>query len=337
MGLRPSGRDRHALVTGGSGFLGSHVCARLLDEGAQVTCLDNLSSGRIGNVDALVGRPGFRFVEGDVRSDIPKLAYTEIWNLASPASPTRYQQDPVETLMINVVGAKAVLDVALSCGARVLQASTSEVYGDPEVHPQVESYRGSVSTTGPRACYDEGKRAAEALCFDYRRLHGLDVRVARIFNTYGPRMDPLDGRVVTNFIIAALEGRPLELNGGGRQTRSFCYCEDLVEGLSRLMRHSSVDQPVNIGNPQEVTVEDLARQVAGLLGVEARFAVTDMPVDDPRQRCPDIGWARANLGWQPAVPLPEGLARTIAYFAERAGTPHSAGERGKSAARVALV
>ncbi|MFN3549394.1 MAG: UDP-glucuronic acid decarboxylase family protein [Mesorhizobium sp.] len=332
MNLRLSGRDRHALVTGGGGFLGSHVCERLLADGAQVTCLDDLSSGSIDNLEGFLGRPEFRFVKGDVRSDIPRLAYTEIWNLASPASPPRYQTDPVGTLMINVVGTKAVLDVALACGARVLQASTSEVYGDPEVHPQVESYNGSVNTTGPRACYDEGKRAAEALCFDYRRLHGLDVRVARIFNTYGPRMDPLDGRVVTNFIVSGLSGRPLELKGGGRQTRSFCYCEDLVEGLARLMRHPSVDQPVNIGNPHEVTVEELARQISELLGVEARFAVTDMPADDPRQRCPDIGWARANLGWQPSVSLREGLERTIAYFRERGGSPLTAGGPRRAAA-----
>jgi UDP-glucuronate decarboxylase len=315
MAIESPGGKRHALVTGGSGFLGGHVCERLLGEGARVTCLDDLSSGRAENVEGFRARPGFRFIEGDVRRDIPVQAYTEIWNLASPASPPRYQENPVETLMINVVGTKAVLDVALACGARVLQASTSEVYGDPDVHPQVEAYRGSVNTTGPRACYDEGKRAAEALCFDYRRMYGLDIRVARIFNTYGPRMDPLDGRVVTNFIVAALQGRPLELNGGGRQTRSFCYCEDLVEGLSRLMRHPRVDQPVNIGNPHEVTIADLARHVVDLLGIEARFADSAMPADDPGRRCPDISWAVANLGWTPAVPLREGLARTIAHFA----------------------
>jgi UDP-glucuronate decarboxylase len=313
-GLESDGR--RVLVAGGAGFLGSHVCDRLIQDGAIVYCLDDLSSGRRANIAHHSASNRFRFIQGDVRTDLPNESFDEIWNLASPASPPRYQIDPVDTLMINVVGMKAILDLARQCGARVFQASTSEIYGDPEVHPQVETYRGCVNTVGPRACYDEGKRAAETLCFDYRRMYGLDVRVARIFNTYGPRMDPKDGRVVSNFVVNALAGRPLELYGGGVQTRSFCYRDDLVEGFFRLMRHPDASGPVNIGNPGEFTIRELADIVLEMTGSRSTVVDRPMPVDDPKQRRPDIRLANELLGWEPKIALREGLDRTIAYFSD---------------------
>ena len=320
-------RRRSVLVTGGAGFLGSHVCERLVREGAAVTCLDNLLTGRVENISHLMANGDFTFFEGDVRTDIPNRRYDEIWNLACPASPPQYQADPVGTLLINVVGMKAVLDKAVEDGARVFQASTSEVYGDPEVHPQPESYKGSVNTIGPRACYDEGKRAAETLCFDYHRQHGVEIRVARIFNTYGPKMDPKDGRVVSNFIVNALGGKPLHTYGGGHQTRSFCYCDDLVEGFFRLMRHPTATGPINLGNPGEFTILELARIVLDMTGSKSEIIDAPMPADDPKMRRPDISLAKEVLDWTPSVDLRAGLARTIAYFA---GQPVGAG-RGQAA------
>lgn len=306
--------DKNVLVTGGAGFLGSHVCELLVEAGANVVCFDNMLTGSPSNVQHLLPFSNFSLVEGDVRGTLPDAPFDEVWNLASPASPPRYQSDPVGTLMINVLGMKNVLDLALKCGARVFQASTSEVYGDPELHPQPESYRGAVNPIGPRACYDEGKRAAETLCFDYHRTHGVEIRMARIFNTYGPRMDPDDGRVVSNFIVNALAGRPLELYGGGVQTRSFCYRDDLIEGFFRLMAHPTVTGPVNLGNPGEFSVRELAELVVEMTASKSTFIEKPMPADDPRQRRPDISRARELLDWSPSIQLREGLERTIAYF-----------------------
>lgn len=309
-------QTRKALVLGGAGFLGSHVCRRLLAEGLEVLCLDNLQTGRLKNIEALIAGPGFTFIEADIRDPLPDLDFAEIWNLACPASPPHYQRDPVDTLLINVVGMKNVLDHARKSGARVFQASTSEIYGDPDVHPQKESYRGAVNPIGPRACYDEGKRAAETLCFDYHRMYGVEIKVVRIFNTYGPNMDPEDGRVVSNFIVHALKGEPLELYGGGTQTRSFCYVDDLVDGFFHLMRSdASITGPVNIGNPGEFTVKELAEIVIEMTESSSTIIDRPLPVDDPLQRRPDISLAGKLFGWAPKVALREGLARSIPYFA----------------------
>jgi UDP-glucuronate decarboxylase len=303
------------MVTGGAGFLGSHVCDRLIAEGAHVICVDNLMTGRRSNVAHLRSSPRFELVEADVSTGLPQIGVDEIRNLACPASPPMYQLDPVHTMLTNVMGMKHCLELAQKTGARVFQASTSEVYGDPEVHPQVESYRGQVNPIGPRACYDEGKRAAETLCFDYRRARGVDVRVARIFNTYGPRMDPRDGRVVSNFIVQAVLGDPLELYGDGSQTRSFCFVDDLVEGFFRLMRSpTAAAGPVNLGNPGEFTMRELAELVIEMTASSSSITTRPLPVDDPKQRRPDIGMADALLDWKPAIPLREGLSATIAYF-----------------------
>ena len=303
------------MVTGGAGFLGSHVCDRLIAEGAHVVCVDNLMTGRRSNVAHLRASPCFALIEADIATALPQIDVDEIWNLACPASPPSYQLDPVHTMLTNVMGMKNCLDLAHRTGARVFQASTSEIYGDPEIHPQVESYRGQVNSTGPRACYDEGKRAAETLCFDYQRAHGVDVRVARIFNTYGPHMDPHDGRVVSNFIVKALHGEPLELYGDGSQTRSFCYVSDLVEGFFRLMRAATVTAgPVNLGNPDEFTMRELAEVVIKMTGSSSTITTRPLPVDDPKQRRPDIGLADTLFSWKPAIPLKEGLCSTIAYF-----------------------
>ena len=314
-----------AMVTGGAGFLGSHVCDRLIAEGAHVICVDNLSTGRRSNVAHLWSSPRFALVEADIATALPQIDVGEIWNLACPASPPSYQADPVHTMLTNVMGMKNCLDLARRTGARVFQASTSEVYGDPEVHPQVETYRGQVNTIGPRACYDEGKRAAETLCFDYRRAHGVDIRVARIFNTYGPRMDPRDGRVVSNFIVNALLGEPIELYGDGSQTRSFCYVDDLIDGFFGLMRTpTAAAGPVNLGNPGEFTMRELAEIVLQMTGSSSGIVLRPLPTDDPRHRRPDIGVADALLGWKPVVPLKEGLCATIAYFcAELWLAPHA--------------
>ncbi|RZM36807.1 MAG: SDR family oxidoreductase [Sphingomonas sp.] len=315
-------RQSHVLVAGGAGFLGSHLCVLLLKEGRRVTCLDNLQTGRIENVEALLHDPAFAFVEADIVDPLPRLvadqAFDEIYNLACPASPPAYQRDPEHTMMTNVLGTRHLLRLAERTGARFLLTSTSEVYGDPSEHPQREEYRGNVSIVGPRACYDEGKRAAEALTFDFDRHGRAQVRVARIFNTYGPRLDPLDGRVVSNMVAQALAGRALTVYGTGHQTRSFCFVDDLVAGLLALMRYEGAQPgPVNIGNPAEVTMIDLAKRIADLTGSGRMVVHLPLPVDDPQRRRPDIGRAKALLGWAPRVDLDQGLRATIAWFADR--------------------
>ena len=314
--IESKGIEMRCLVTGGAGFLGSLVCERLINEGHEVVCVDNLLTGRVGNINHLIqsGKP-FSFVNEDVRTYWSEQKFDEVWNLASPASPPQYQTDPIGTLMINVLGAGRMLDLAVKNKAKFFQSSTSEVYGDPEVHPQTESYRGSVNPIGTRACYDEGKRAAETLCYDYKRMHGVDVRVVRIFNTYGPYMDPKDGRVVSNFIVNALLGKPLEIYGDGSQTRSFCYRDDLVEGFFRLMRaDKALEGPVNIGNPVEFTILELAEIVKEITKSNSQIVYKPLPQDDPKQRKPDIQQAQAKLGWQPTIALREGVQRTIQYF-----------------------
>jgi UDP-glucuronate decarboxylase len=305
---------RRILVTGGAGFLGSHLCERLLAAGAEVLCLDNYFTGTRRNITHLLGHPMFEAQRHDITFPI-YVEVDQIYNLACPASPVHYQLDPVATTKVSVHGAINMLGLAKRTKARILQASTSEVYGDPEVHPQTEDYRGSVNCVGPRACYDEGKRCAETLFFDYRRQFGLPIKVARIFNTYGPRMHPNDGRVVSNFIVQALQGKDITVYGDGRQTRSFCYVDDLIEGLIRLMATpDEVTGPVNLGNPHEVTVLELAERVIGLVGSRSKIVFKPLPQDDPRQRRPDIGLAQRLLDWTPRAPLDEGLKRTIAYF-----------------------
>jgi UDP-glucuronate decarboxylase len=303
------------LVTGGAGFLGSHLCERLLADGAEVLCVDNFFTGSRDNILHLLGNPRFEVIRHDITMPL-HVEVDEIYNLACPASPVHYQHNPVQTVKTSVHGAINMLGLAKRLGARILQASTSEVYGDPTVHPQPEEYRGNVNPTGPRACYDEGKRCAETLFLDYHRQEGVNIRIARIFNTYGPRMHPNDGRVVSNFIVQALTGQPITLYGDGSQTRSFCYVDDLIEGLVRLMAApDGTSMPVNLGNPTEVSVRSLAETVLGMTGARAPLVTRPLPADDPLQRCPDIGRARRLLQWSPAVPLEEGLARTIAYFA----------------------
>lgn len=302
------------MITGGAGFLGSHLSERLLDAGHEVLCVDNFFTGRRASIEHLIGRPRFELLRHDVTFPL-YVEVDEIYNLACPASPIHYQFDPVQTTKTSVHGAINMLGLAKRVRAKILQASTSEVYGDPAMHPQVESYWGNVNPVGMRSCYDEGKRCAETLFFDYHRQHRLRIKVARIFNTYGPRMHPNDGRVVSNFIVQALKGQDITVYGEGRQTRSFCYVDDLVEGLIRLMdTGDSVTGPVNIGNPNEFTIIDLARQVIELTGSKSRIVFHPLPSDDPTQRCPDISLARKELGWEPTVELRQGLERTIAYF-----------------------
>ena len=304
------------MVTGGAGFLGSHLCERLLKDGAEVVCLDNLSTGSMSNIGHLLCNPKFDFVQHDVIFPI-YLQVDKIFNLACPASPIHYQSDPVRTTKTNVLGSINVLGLAKRLGAKVLQASTSEVYGDPLLHPQTEAYWGHVNPHGPRSCYDEGKRCAESLFVDYHRQHGMAIKIARIFNTYGPAMHPNDGRVVSNFIVQALKGDPLTIFGDGSQTRAFCYVDDLVEGLIRLMdTPDEYTAPVNLGNPSEFTILELADRVIALTRSRSEITFHALPVDDPVQRCPDIGKAGELLGWSPRVNLDEGLARTIAYFSD---------------------
>ena len=302
------------LVTGGAGFLGSHLCERLLADGHDVLCVDNFFTGAKDNIAHLAGQVHFELL----RHDITFPLYVEvdrIYNLACPASPVHYQHDPVQTTKTSVHGAINMLGLAKRTGARILQASTSEVYGDPDVHPQTEDYHGNVNPIGPRACYDEGKRCAETLFFDYHRQHGLEIRIARIFNTYGPRMHPDDGRVVSNFIVQALKGDPITLYGDGGQTRSFCYVEDLIDGLVRLMEApDGFTGPVNLGNPAEITIKQLAETVIEATGSSSTLITAPLPEDDPSQRCPDIRMAKEHLGWEPSVPLQTGLAQTVAYF-----------------------
>lgn len=306
---------KRVLVTGGAGFLGSHLCDRLIDDGHEVICLDNFFTGKKKNIAHLLSNPNFELMRHDVIQPI----YAEvdwIFNLACPASPVHYQRDPVRTIKTNVMGALNSLGCAKQNQARVLQASTSEVYGDPKVHPQPESYRGAVNPIGIRACYDEGKRTAETLFFDYHRQHGLDIRVVRIFNTYGPRMTANDGRVVSNFIMQALKGEDITVYGDGSQTRSFCYVDDLIDGIVKMMNVENFTGPVNLGNPGEFTMLELAELVLKLTGSKSKIVYRPLPQDDPTQRCPVIELAKEKLNWQPTVKLEDGLKVTIKYFRE---------------------
>ena len=307
---------KRVLVTGGAGFLGSHLCANLLEQGCEVICLDNLYTGTKRNIYPLLNEPNFEFMRHDITFPL-YLEVDEIYNLACPASPIHYQNDPVQTTKVNVHGAINMLGLAKRVKAKIFHASTSEVYGDPEVHPQPESYRGSVNPIGPRSCYDEGKRCAETLFFDYLRQHKLRIKVARIFNTYGPNMHPYDGRVVSNFILQALQNKPLTVYGDGSQSRSFCYVDDLIDGFLRLMQSSDdFTGPVNLGNPVEFDMIQLAEQVKELTNSKSEIIFEPLPEDDPRQRQPDITLAKNKLGWEPKVPLREGLEKTIAYFSD---------------------
>ncbi len=301
------------LVTGGAGFLGSHLCDRLIRDGHEVICLDNLFTGSKANIAHLAGNPAFEFVRHDV-IDPFKFEIEQIYNLACPASPPHYQYNPIKTTKTSVMGAINCLGLAKRVKARVFQASTSEIYGDPTVHPQPESYWGNVNPIGRRSCYDEGKRCAETLFFDYHRENKVDIRVVRIFNTYGPRMHPNDGRVVSNFIVQALKGEPLTVYGDGLQTRSFCYVDDLIEGFVRLMNQTKTVGPINLGNPGEFTMLELAEQVLKLTKSRSKIVHQPLPADDPKQRRPDITLAKKYLKWEPTVPLAEGLKKTIAYF-----------------------
>jgi UDP-glucuronate decarboxylase len=302
------------MVTGGAGFLGSHLCDRLLDQGHDVLCVDNFYTSTRRNITHLLEHPNFELLRHDVTFPL-YVEVDRIYNLACPASPVHYQRDPVQTTKTSVHGAINMLGLAKRTGARILQASTSEVYGDPEVHPQTEGYWGNVNPIGIRSCYDEGKRCAETLFFDYWRQHQLPIKVARIFNTYGPRMLPDDGRVVSNFIVQALQGRDITIYGDGSQTRSFCYVDDLVEGLMRLMESApEITGPVNLGNPGEFSIKELAEKVVAMVGSGSKIVYEPLPQDDPTQRKPDITLAKTALGWQPAIALDQGLKKTIEYF-----------------------
>ncbi|MBL4813122.1 MAG: SDR family oxidoreductase [Rhodobacteraceae bacterium] len=308
---------KRILVTGGAGFIGSHLCDRLMAAGHDVLCLDNLFTGSKRNIEHLIGDPRFEFIRHDVTFPL-YVEVDEIYNLACPASPVHYQHDPVQTTKTSVHGAINMLGLAKRLGAKILQASTSEVYGDPDQHPQREEYWGNVNPIGPRSCYDEGKRCAETLFFDYHRQHGLEIKVMRIFNTYGPRMHHADGRVVSNFIVQSLLGKPITIYGDGSQTRSFCYVDDLVDGMVTLMGTGpDVTGPINIGNPSEFTILELAEQVVAQTGKEQGIERLPLPEDDPRQRRPDITLAKETLGWEPNIELKEGLEKTISYFRQR--------------------
>jgi UDP-glucuronate decarboxylase len=317
--MRDYNPQKRILVTGGAGFLGSHLIERLLADGNEVVCADNLFTGSKRNIVHLLDNPAFEFVRHDVTFPL-FIEVDQIYNLACPASPIHYQHDPVQTTKTSVHGAINMLGLAKRLRCPIFQASTSEVYGDPSVHPQVESYWGNVNPIGVRSCYDEGKRCAETLFFDYHRQHGLDIKVARIFNTYGPRMHPNDGRVVSNFIVQALRNEPITIYGDGSQTRSFCYVDDLVEGFLRLMKMpADFPGPVNLGNPNEFTIRELAHKVVELTGSRSTIVARPLPSDDPLQRQPDIALAKSRLGWEPAVQLEEGLRKTIGYFDQLLG------------------
>ncbi len=307
---------KRILVTGGAGFLGSNLCARLLDNGNSVICVDNLYTGRMVNIEGLMNNPNFRFIEHNIIDPLDIDNIDEIYNLACPASPPHYQKSPTYTTKTSVIGMINMLELATRNNAKIMQFSTSEVYGDPIVHPQVESYRGNVNPIGIRSCYDEGKRCAEALCFDYNREFGTKIKVIRIFNTYGPNMDPADGRVVSNFILQALKGEDITLYGDGSQTRSFCYVDDLIEGIVRMMNSDdSFLGPVNLGNPGEFTVKELADMIIKLTGSESKVIYQELPSDDPTQRKPDISLAKEKLsGWEPQINLEKGLMKSIEYF-----------------------
>jgi UDP-glucuronate decarboxylase len=305
---------KRILVTGGAGFLGSHLCDRLLEQGHELICVDNLFTGTKRNIEHLHVHPRFEFIRHDVTFPL-YVEVDEIYNLACPAAPVHYQHDPVQTTKTSVHGAINMLGLAKRLRCKILQASTSEIYGDPSVHPQTEEYWGNVNPVGPRSCYDEGKRCAETLFFDYWRQHRLEIKVVRIFNTYGPRVHHADGRVVSNFIVQALRDEPITVFGNGQQTRSFCYVDDLIEGFLRMMEtDASVTGPINLGNPREFTIRELAEKTIALTGSASTLETRPLPQDDPRQRQPDISKARALLGWEPTVPLEEGLERTIAFF-----------------------
>ena len=320
-------RNDVALVAGGAGFIGSHLVDRLLASGAMVVCLDSFLTGTQANLAHLAHEPRFDLIEADVIDALPprltRARLSQVWNLACPASPQHYQADPEHTMLTNVLGTRNLLRLAEAQSARFLLTSTSEVYGDPEVHPQGESYRGSSSCTGPRACYDEGKRAAEALTFDYVRHGRVEARVARLFNTYGPRMRPDDGRVVSNVLAQALSGEDITIYGDGMQTRSFCYVDDVIEGLFGLMNSDVAEGPVNLGNPHEITIKELVQRVVRLTESGSRIVTRPLPVDDPRRRRPDIGRANAMLGWEPRISLELGLQRTTAWLAADTGSASS--------------
>lgn len=305
---------KRILVTGGAGFLGSHLCTRLIERGFFVTCLDNYFTGAVDNIAHLRGNPNFAVIEQSVIDPVDER-FEEIFNLACPASPVHYQTDPIYTFKTSIIGTMNLLELAAKTGAKMLQASTSEIYGDPLIHPQKESYWGNVNTMGIRSCYDEGKRGAETLMYDYHRTRGVNIRVMRIFNTFGPGMNKSDGRVVSNFIVQALKGEDITIFGDGNQTRSFCYRDDLIEGMMMLMdAPDAVNYPINIGNPGEFTMRELAEIVLELTGSQSKMVYKPLPQDDPLQRCPDISKARQMLGWGPKIPLREGLLRTIEYF-----------------------
>jgi UDP-glucuronate decarboxylase len=326
--VRQYNTTKRILVTGGAGFLGSHLCDRLIAQGHDVLCVDNFFTGTKRNVEHLLGHPRFELMRHDITFPL-YVEVDQIYNLACPASPIHYQHDPVQTTKTSVHGAINMLGLAKRVRARIFQASTSEVYGDPSVHPQIEAYWGNVNPIGPRSCYDEGKRCAETLFFDYYRQHKLDIKVARIFNTYGPRMHPNDGRVVSNFIVQALTGEDITIYGEGTQTRSFCYMDDLIDGFLRLMDSGpDFPGPVNLGNPKEFTIRQLAETVIELMGSKSRLVRQPLPTDDPMQRQPDISLAKDRLGWQPKVALAEGLGKTIAYFETLLAEPSSPSSRG---------
>ena len=319
---------RRILVTGGAGFLGSFLCERLLDRGDEVLCVDNFYTGTRFNIEHLIGHPRFELMRHDVTFPL-YVEVDEIYNLACPASPIHYQYDPVQTTKTSVHGAINMLGLAKRLKAKILQASTSEIYGDPIVHPQTEDYWGNVNPIGVRSCYDEGKRCAETLFFDYHRQHRVAIKVARIFNTYGPRMHPNDGRVVSNFIVQALKGEPITIYGDGSQTRSFCFASDLVSGLIALMDSGpEITGPINLGNPVEFTVRELAALVIALTGSRSQIVHQPLPHDDPKQRKPDISLAKAQLGWEPRISLDQGLRQTIAYFEKAIAAPPTASRRG---------
>jgi UDP-glucuronate decarboxylase len=303
------------LVTGGAGFLGSHLCDRLIERGDDVICVDNYFTGRKENIRHLIGHPRFELIRHDIVHPL-FLEADQIYNLACPASPVAYQLNPIKTIKTSTVGVVNVLGLAKRCKARLLHASTSEVYGDPTIHPQTEDYWGNVNPLGPRSCYDEGKRVAESLLVNYHLAHKVDVRIIRIFNTYGPRMDPHDGRVISNFIMQALRGEDITIYGDGTQTRSFCFVSDLIDGMMRLMDQNETIGPVNIGNPGEYSMIELAEEILRQVNSKSRLVHVELPLDDPKQRCPDITRARAVLGWEPKVPLTQGLKPTIEYYRE---------------------
>jgi UDP-glucuronate decarboxylase len=331
-----NGRQKQILVAGGAGFLGSHLCERLIEEGARVVCLDNFLTGKPENLERLELSADFELIEHDIVEPLPaklmKRRFDRVYNLACAASPPLYQADPEHTLMTSVLGTRHLLKLAEACGARFLLTSTSEVYGDPHAHPQVETYWGNVNCTGPRACYDEGKRAAETLCFDYDRLKKVEVRVARIFNTYGPRLSPDDGRVVSNVVSQALAGDDITVFGDGSQTRSFCYVDDQIDGLIRLMEHDGAQPgPINIGNPVERTILDLVDMVLAITGSSSEVIFQPLPIDDPKRRRPDISKAQRVLGWEPQTSLEQGLRATIAWFEEGDRSSAASGQRGDKA------